>query len=295
MERRTRCHLALLPCLLVVLASLVVASEVTSPVAPAGFDHTLWTRVLQSYASTAKIDGIQETVVDYETLRRRADPDFANYLDKLADFDPATLSGSREETLAFWLNAYNAFAVRQVVNNPCRVVFGKFCWPARSIRALGGLGQKNWDVPVGKIGNRDYTLRQIQAVVGSLNDSRAWSCMVSACVSCPSLLNAAYLPQTLDAQMNLSAALYLNDTGKGLSLDRNGLSLKLSPIFEWNRDAIARQHGSVINYILTYMEASPATKLFIATNANRLKVSYFDYKWELNSFENSLLRSPSFW
>jgi hypothetical protein len=51
----------------------------------------------------AKIDGIQETVVDYETLRRRADPDFANYLDKLADFDPATLSGSREETLAFWL------------------------------------------------------------------------------------------------------------------------------------------------------------------------------------------------
>jgi len=41
--------------------------------------------------------------VDYETLRRRADPDFANYLDKLADFDPATLSGSREETLAFWL------------------------------------------------------------------------------------------------------------------------------------------------------------------------------------------------
>ncbi|ELR13402.1 uncharacterized protein ACA1_243620 [Acanthamoeba castellanii str. Neff] len=105
MERRTRCHLALLPyLLLVVLASLVAASEVTpSPVAPAGFDHTLWTRVLQSYASTAKIDGIQETVVDYETLRRRADPDFANYLDKLADFDPATLSGSREETLAFWL------------------------------------------------------------------------------------------------------------------------------------------------------------------------------------------------
>jgi len=73
--------------------------------------------------------------------------------------------------------------------------------------------QKNWDVAVGKIGNRDYTLRQIQAVVGSLNDSRAWSCMVSACVSCPSLLNTAYLPQTLDAQMNLSAALYLNDTG----------------------------------------------------------------------------------
>ena len=83
--------------------------------------------------------------------------------------------------------------------------------------------------------------------------------------------------------------------GKGLSLDKNSLSLKLSPIFEWNRDAIARQHGSVINYILTYMETSPATKLFIATNADRLKVSYFDYKWELNSFENSLLRSPSFW
>jgi hypothetical protein len=51
----------------------------------------------------------------------------------------------------------------------------------------------------------------------------------------------------------------------------------------------------VINYILAYMETSPATKLFIATNADRLKVSYFDYKWELNSFENSLLRSPSFW
>jgi hypothetical protein len=76
-----------------------------------------------------------------------------------------------------------------------------------------GAEQKNWDVVVGKIGNRDYTLRQIQDVVRGLNESRAWSCMVSACVSCPSLLNTAYLPQTLDRQMNLSAALYLNDTG----------------------------------------------------------------------------------
>jgi hypothetical protein len=42
--------------------------------------------------------------VDYETLRRRADPDFAHYLDQLAQFDTATLANaSREETLAFWL------------------------------------------------------------------------------------------------------------------------------------------------------------------------------------------------
>jgi hypothetical protein len=83
--------------------------------------------------------------------------------------------------------------------------------------------------------------------------------------------------------------------GKGLLLDRSSVSLTLSPIFQWNSDAFVQQHGSVINYILIYMRASPATKLYIATNANRLRVSYFDYKWELNSFENSLLRSISFW
>lgn len=58
MERRALSHMVLLPCILLVVlaASLVAASEVTpSPVAPVGFDHTLWTRVLQSYSSTGSL------------------------------------------------------------------------------------------------------------------------------------------------------------------------------------------------------------------------------------------------
>lgn len=50
----------------------------------------------------ARIDNIQETVVDYETLRRHDDPCLTGYLSRLAAFDPTNLA-TRQEQLAFWL------------------------------------------------------------------------------------------------------------------------------------------------------------------------------------------------
>lgn len=89
------------------------------------------------------------------------------------------------------------------------------------------------------------------------------------------------------------------ETGKGLKLNPASAQLTLSPIFLWKEEEIIAEHGSLINYILTYMDDSSLygrrVKQFISQNAQRIQISYFAFEWELNSFENSLLRSTSFW
>jgi len=155
--------------------------------------------------------------------------------------------------------------------------------------------QNNWDVVAGTIGGKDYSLRQVRSVLNGFNDSRVWSCIVSSCVSCPSLLQTAYMPDLLEVQMNFSAADFLNNTGKGLRVDRANNLLTLSPIFKWHEKAILQQHGTLINYILTYIRTSQRIRQYLSRNATRLRVSYFGFKWEFNSLANSQLSTTSLW
>ena len=79
----------------------------------------------------------------------------------LADMDTSRFTES--ENMAMLINAYNIFAIdmvslklprsmssyslpMQVVRNPCKTLFGKFCWQIRSIRDISGLFQTVWDL-----------------------------------------------------------------------------------------------------------------------------------------------------
>ena len=88
------------------------------------FDHSAWDRVLKAH-----VNGAGE--VDYAAIQRdRRDLD--QYIAQLGRSSPANrpeLFPSRTAALAYWINAYNAFVTRGVVDH----------YPTRSVRDLGVL------------------------------------------------------------------------------------------------------------------------------------------------------------
>src|SRR5918996_6037434 len=76
------------------------------PVASAqGFDYSRFDRLLQQH--------VRAGLVDYDAFGASAD--FEEYLRAIAAFDPATLP--RDEQLAFWINAYNAYTIKLIVKH----------------------------------------------------------------------------------------------------------------------------------------------------------------------------------
>jgi len=98
---------------LVVLGSVLLAGcsavpksfHPAQPVSPKDFSHQAFDDVLQAH--------VQDGVVNYPVMA--ADSRLAVYLDQLDRLDPNGLP-SRRHKLAFWINAYNAFAIKGILD-----------------------------------------------------------------------------------------------------------------------------------------------------------------------------------
>ena len=94
-----------------------------------GFDHTPLDRVLKGY-----VNEIGE--VDYAGLKKNS-AELDRYVETLAATSPANrphLFPTREDRLAYWLNAYNAFVLQAVAAR----------YPVKSVRNMGFLYSFFW-------------------------------------------------------------------------------------------------------------------------------------------------------
>ena len=74
---------------------------------PEPFSYAPWEKILAAHVKDGQVDysGIRNS--DMETLNE--------FLDMIARKDPSTFAGAKDE-LAFWINVYNAFAVKAVLD-----------------------------------------------------------------------------------------------------------------------------------------------------------------------------------
>ena len=72
-----------------------------NPLTPAEFSHHLFGQVLASH--------VRDGLVDYPGIQ--ADNRLPTYLEQLDRVDPNALA-TRNDRLAFWINTYNAFAIK---------------------------------------------------------------------------------------------------------------------------------------------------------------------------------------
>ena len=81
-----------------------------------------YARLVARHVREGTIEGVRLRVVDYEAISR--DLDFRQALAEIAEAQPEEMS--RDDQMAFWINAYNVLAIRLVVDG----------YPIESIRDL---------------------------------------------------------------------------------------------------------------------------------------------------------------
>ena len=249
-------------CTLVVLLVGVVAGcagvpatfQPVSPVAPDEFSPRLFGGVLKDHVSDGR--------VNYPALQ--SDSRLSQYLDQLDRVDPNGLSGG--DRLAFWINAYNAFAIKGILDgeSPAPYVAWYRYFKVRDY-AVGGARLNLYELEHG-------ILRK------QFREPRVHFAIVCASVSCPKLQSWIYEGAALDRQLDEAAREFINDATRN-RFDRTHRIARLSKIFDWFEEDFAAAAGSVSAFMARYVDDPE-----LATDLKRpgYRIEYLDYDWSLN-------------
>ena len=225
----------------------------------------LWGQMLTRH--TRAVEAEVGTRVDYVALSR--DPLWPQVLSGLAEESALSLE-TREEKLAFWVNAYNILAIDLVIQN----------YPVKSIRDIGSWFSPVWKKPAGRINGRSYSLHEIEhKILRPMGEPRIHGAIVCASISCPSLLRKPYRVRSVDAQFDESLRAWMRRPEKGMALDRKDRVLKVSKVFDWFGEDF-ELNGGILPFVTLYAPAEDAA--WLRENAGRVSIRYLDYDWNLN-------------
>ena len=212
-------------------------------------DHTIWDNLLRKYVNN-------EGLVDYEGFKKDFET-LEDYLKILATQEPND-DWSVQELLAYYINSYNAYTVKLIVEN----------YPVNSIKDIDG----PWTKPYVPIDGREITLATIEnGVLRKMNEPRIHFAIACASISCPPLLNEAYTAGKINEQLERVTRDFINNEKFN---EISATNPKVSMIFKWyEKDYTVNDKKDVIGFINKYAD----TKI----NANAT-LQYQNYNWDLN-------------
>lgn len=210
-------------------------------------NHESWDGLLKKYVDS---DGN----VNYAGILKESKTLDA-YLQLLNENSPSD-DWSKNEKLAFYINLYNAATVKLIIDN----------YPLKSIKDLSGPWDKKWI----QIDGKKYSLGNIEhKILRKMNEPRIHFAINCASYSCPKLLNKAFLPETIEAQLEAVTIDFINDTSRNKISNKK---IQLSNIFKWYKGDFTK-NGSLIDYLNRYLNIKIDKKI---------KVSHLTYDWGLN-------------
>jgi len=245
--------------------------------ASAGFDHNhrVWNELLKDHVFWLD-DGVA-SVVNY--------PDFLTdkvalerYLASVSAVAKADYQRwSREQRLAFLINAYNAFTVKLVLDH----------WPVESIKDIGGWFSKPWKMEFFTLLGEDHHLDWIEHEVirkpGNFNEPRIHFAVNCAAIGCPALRAEAYVGERLDSQLDDQTRRFLADRSRNRI---DGDTLKLSSIFKWYREDFEQGWQGIDSLeeflLLRARTLGIPTSRDSAPSIENLAIEFLDYDWSLN-------------
>ncbi len=225
------------------------------PILPSDFSHQIFDEVLRHH--------VKNGVVNYQAIA--GDRRFEAYIHQLDRVDPNAFA-TREERLAFWINAYDAFAIRGILDGYSpRTLFGQYRYFIGRDYHIGGRTINLYDL-------------ERKILIPEFREPRIHFAIVCASASCPKLQSIAYSESQLEAQLEGSARGFINDRTKN-RFDRERKIAHLSMIFKWFEDDFVTHSGSLIHYVRRYV-AEPELARDLETTP--YSVQFLEYDWRLN-------------
>ncbi len=240
-----------------------------------GVARATCTSVAQTHAQWSATLGqwVKHGGVDYAGMQRDGQPALAAYLAILSGAcGPDYERWTRAERIAFWINAYNAFTIRLILDH----------YPIASIRKIGwlpGAAFREKFIPMEGLKGRTISLDDIEngTLRSAFREPRIHFALVCASRSCPSLRGEAYRGADLDRQLDDQARSFLHDPAKN-RVDAAQKTLYLSSIFKWFRGDFESAAGSLPAYVAPYLDDG-------TTHVADFDVEFLDYDWSLNNRE----------
>jgi hypothetical protein len=258
---------------LLALAALAVALPAH---AQGAFDHgyAAWNALLKKHVKWLP-DGKQSRV-DYAAFKadRAA---LKAVLDAFSAVPKTAFDGwTREQRMAFLINAYNAFTVELILTK----------YPdLQSIKDLGSFVQSPWKkkffVLLGEERHLDWI--EHEQLRPLYHDPRVHAAVNCASIGCPALRDEAFAAAKLDAQLDDGMLRFMGDRTRNRV--RNGKA-EVSSIFKWFREDWEQGHRGfrrVEDLLALYApqlsdDAAEQARL----RERALPVTHLDYDWSLN-------------
>jgi hypothetical protein len=220
--------------------------------------HEIWDGLLKKHVEPTGMVDYKGFISDSIQLNA--------YLDILSEGSPDPKSYSREARLAYWINAYNAFTVKLIVDN----------YPLESIKDLNPtvaipMVSTIWNKKFFSIGGEKMSLDNIEHDIlrKEFNEPRIHFAINCASISCPPLRSEAYLAERLEQQLEEQASMFINDPERNVLTPDNP---EISKIFSWFSGDF-KKNQSLIEFLNKYANTK------INEDAD---IDYMDYDWRLN-------------
>jgi Protein of unknown function, DUF547 len=250
--------------------------------APADLDplHKPWDEILDIY--------VRDGLVYYRALKQERGR-FDRYVQSLSDVTAETVKGwPPDRQLAYWINAYNAFVLRTVIDSyPIR---GKSPdYPVNSIRQIPGAFERRQF----RAGGRMLTLDALEKdVIGGFNDARALLALTRGAIGGPRLKSEAFTTARMDSQLQAMASELVRSRDL-VFVDVANERLSVNPLFSWREEIFTRSLANRAPAI--YASRSPLERSVLALidpllvpneseflRKNTFSMAFHNFDWKLN-------------
>jgi len=248
---------------------------------PRTFSHEGFDKVLQRFVN-------DRGEVDYAALKKDVQ-ELDRYYLLLAAYSPDShphLFPSEQSALAYWINAYNAVAIKIVLTyypilsvEDVKAPWLFFFLPKKSgffLFQRVSLGGKVTSL---------YAIEN-QIIRKRFPDPRIHFALNCASHGCPRLPRRAFTAENLDSELDRETRLFLAENRNFTIDDQEGIAY-LSSIFDWyQKDFLSwyqtrfpSKRATLLNYVMLYLSHPKAEKV---KRVPPYQIRFIPYDWQLN-------------
>ena len=202
---------------------------------------------------------------------------------------------SREQKIALWLNAYNAFVLQTVINR-FPIVGRSKAYPANSIRQIPGAFDEKRHRAAGKL----VSLDDIEKGLAEFRDPRLYFALGRGAEGSGRLRSEAYTADRLEEQLATQTQDFLTRQNH-LQIDRPSNQVSVTPIISWHEAEFAAAYAGGSPFPRTPRPGAPSRRPCSRSSCrwllpterefleqNQFKLTWQEFNWSLNDLASEI-------